>query len=84
MKKAFLFVLPALALLLITGCETTPVKEDTAEVPVEEAAPPPVSITSSPQPAITKSRSSPVTITLLPLPAKMALLPPKSVIVSSP
>ncbi len=39
MKKAFLFVLPALALLLITGCETTPVKEDTEEVPVEEGAP---------------------------------------------
>ncbi len=37
MKKAFLFVLPALALLVITGCETTPVKEDTAEVPVDEA-----------------------------------------------
>ena len=38
MNKAFLFALPALALLLITGCETTPVKEDTAEVPVEEGA----------------------------------------------
>ncbi len=39
MKKAFLFALPALALLFVTGCETTPVKEDTAEVPVEEATP---------------------------------------------
>ncbi len=36
MKKAFLFALPALALLVISGCETTPVKEDTAGVPVEE------------------------------------------------
>ena len=39
MKNAFLFALPALALLFVTGCETTPEKEDTAEVPVEEVTP---------------------------------------------
>ena len=37
MRNVILFALPALALFLVSGCETTPVKEDTAEVPVEEA-----------------------------------------------
>ncbi len=36
MRKAFLIALPALALLVLSGCETTPVKEEAAEVPVDE------------------------------------------------
>ena len=38
MRKAILIALPALAWLALTGCETTPVKEETTEVPVEERA----------------------------------------------
>ncbi len=36
MRNALLIALPALALIVLSGCETTPVKEEAAEVPVEE------------------------------------------------
>ena len=39
MRQAFLIAVPALLLLGLSGCETTPVKEEAAEVPVEEPAP---------------------------------------------
>ncbi len=37
MRRAFLIALPAFLLLVLSGCETTPTKDEAAEVPVEEA-----------------------------------------------